>query len=100
MILDIFSARSYSTFLLKIQVIGKQKHHSNIALTEFLTQRICDFLLFYISRLWINEYIKYIEQHYMISLNIFKDLNLFFENCLGAISGILYFANAINSMYL
>ena len=57
-------------------------------------------LLFHISRLWINEYIKHIEQHYIISLNIFKDTNLFFENCLGAISAILYFANAVNSMYL
>ena len=46
MILDIFSAHSYSTFLLKIQVIGKQKRHSNIALTEFLTQRMCDFYCF------------------------------------------------------
>lgn len=36
----------------------------------------------------------------MISLNISKDLNLFLENCLGAISVILYFANATNSMYL
>ena len=31
---------------LKIQNTGKQKRHSNIALTKFLTQRICGFYCF------------------------------------------------------
>lgn len=87
---EIFSGRSYSVLPAKIQDIENQKQ-----VTSILPDRISDpenmqFLLFYISKLWITEYIKYVEQHYMILLNIFRHINLFIENHLGAISGILY----------